>query len=172
MSEVATGVELTFTAHNILFPDGSETLRRQPLLEESPRCQAALRILREHVPAERAKAARVADLGCLEGGYAVAFARAGYDTLGIEARADNFARCQYVAARAGLAQLSFEKADVRSWASHQGDDHWHAVYCGGLLYHLEYPVVFLRDLGRLTRRLLIVDTHFTANPDAEDPDGY
>lgn len=172
MSEVPVGIELTFTAHNILLPDGFETLRGYEVLEDSARCQAALRILREHVPSERARAPRVADLGCLEGGYSVAFARAAYDVTGVEARADNYARCRYVAAHARLPTLSFERADVRSWASHQGDDHWHAVYCGGLLYHLEYPVVFLRDLGRLTRRLLIVDTHITASPDAEDPDGY
>jgi len=41
---------------------------------------------------------RLVDLGCLEGGYAVEFARDGFDTLGIEVRQSNFKNCQRVKA--------------------------------------------------------------------------
>src|SRR5213079_2278864 len=43
---------------------------------------------------------------------------------------------------------------------------WDAVFCCGLLYHLQNPVSFLRQLGRATRRLLIVQTHYSTRPDA------
>jgi SAM-dependent methyltransferase len=168
------GIELTFTAHNVALADGRETLRGTTLTEETDRCRMALAVLMKHVPPARARAARVADLGCLEGGYAVAFARAGYDVTGVEARAENFARCQYVAGHVNLGpRLEFARSDVMTWAARQGKDHWDAVYCGGLLYHMEHPVNFLRQyLWPITRRLLIVESHFALDPQDLDDEGY
>jgi hypothetical protein len=37
------------------------------------------------------------------------------------------------------------------------------TFCCGLLYHLEDPVAFLRMVSRLTRRLLILQTHFATD---------
>jgi hypothetical protein len=34
------------------------------------------------------------------------------------------------------------------------------------LYHLDEPVKFLRQLGRATRKLLMVQTHYSAAPNA------
>lgn len=155
-----------FTAHNIRLADGTETLPGQPLTAGTGRCQAALRDLAMAFPSYP-YTPRVADLGCLEGGYAEAFARAGYAVTGIEVRTENIACCRYVANRAGLPNLDFVKADVREVLDRAFDGQWDAVYCGGLLYHLEDPSVFLRDLGRVTARLLVLDTHFSVHPDAE-----
>jgi 2-polyprenyl-3-methyl-5-hydroxy-6-metoxy-1,4-benzoquinol methylase len=86
---------LAFTAHNTELPDGSQTLRGRELTAGSVVCQAALRELALAFPEGPANV-RVADLGCLEGGYAAAFARAGYDVTGFEARLENFLCCRYV----------------------------------------------------------------------------
>lgn len=173
VADFVSGVAQTFTAHNIRLPDGTETLPGHELVEDSPRCQAALEIFAS-VLGERATPALIADLGCLEGGYSIAFARAGYDVTGYEARTENILCCRYVADQVKLPGLRFEQADVRSVLGRASDDQWHAVYCGGLLYHLEYPAAFLRDLGRATRRVLVVETHFSDHPDAvhEDYEGH
>ena len=64
---------IPFTGHNIALPDGRETCPGTPLIAENGICQAALRLLALCCP----DGGRVADLGCLEGGYSVAFAQAG-----------------------------------------------------------------------------------------------
>src|ERR671937_236393 len=96
MRKATTAME--FTAHNIELPDGTQTMPGEPLLREWGICTAALRTLRALVPVREGAAPRVVDLGCLEGGYAVEFARAGYDVIGIEGRQSNVDKCEYVAA--------------------------------------------------------------------------
>jgi SAM-dependent methyltransferase len=131
------------------------------------RLQTALRLLR--LACE--PGATVADLGCLHGAYAVEFARQGYRTTGIEARPVNLAKCRQRAAEVKLDGLSFVQDDVRNIDSHGTFD---AVFCCGILYHLDEPAKFLRTLGQVTNRLLIVQTHFaiTANADNEGHDGH
>lgn len=105
---------------------------------------------------------RVADLGCLEGGYTAAFAQAGYDATGFEVRLDNYLCCQLIGNQLALPNLRYVQADVRDIAA--GPDEWDAVFCCGLLYHLDNPVTFLHQLGKVTRRLLIVQTHYSTRP--------
>jgi SAM-dependent methyltransferase len=167
---VHDGVALTFTAHNIEFPDGSRTLPpSHETVADSSTCKAALLSLERAFPGVPRESVRVADLGCLEGGYAAAFAQAGYDVTGFEVRAENIACCNYVAERMALPNLRFTRADVRDVAT--GPDEWDAVFCCGLLYHLENPAAFLVQLGQVVRRLLIVQTHYSTRPDAEH-EGY
>lgn len=113
----------------------------------------ALGTLRNNLPA----GATVLDLGCLEGGFAVEFARAGYDVTGLEVRQSNFARCQYVANRVGLSNLRFVKDDA--WQAELLGQ-FDAVFCGGLLYHIDRIAAFADLLASLTNQLLIVNTHF------------
>ena len=112
--------------------------------------------------------AAVADLGCLHGAYSVAFARAGYQVTGIDARADNIAECEKRAAAEPLPALRFIEDDVRNLAQHGPFD---AVFCCGLLYHLDEPVKFLALLGQVTTKLLIVQTHYARTGDAVN-EGY
>jgi SAM-dependent methyltransferase len=149
-----------FTAHNIELDDGTWTLPGAPPVTGNEICRAALALLARHVPA----GARVADLGALEGGYAVAFARAGYRVTAVEARARNMARCRHVADRVSLpGELEFVRDDARNLAACGTFD---VVFCCGLLYHLDRPAEFLRMLGTVTRRLLILQTHYSVRPDA------
>jgi SAM-dependent methyltransferase len=150
---LATG----FTAHNVVFADGSCTRPDDWPLADYARAKAALRMAKLLCPPTAAVTPRVVDLGCLEGGYAVEFARAGYDVLGIEARSESVARCNYVAARAGLPNLRFVQDDVRNIASYGTFD---IVFCCGLLYHLDQPAAFLSQLGDVTERLLLLHTHY------------
>lgn len=150
---LATG----FTAHNIILPDGSQTRPGEPPLAESESVRAALRTALRICPPHGAIRPRVVDLGCLEGGYAVEFARAGYEVIGIEARSDSVARCNYVRSRLGLDHLTFVQDDVRNVAKYGPFD---IVVCYGLLYHLEKPLTFLKLLGHLTRHLLLLHTHY------------
>jgi SAM-dependent methyltransferase len=155
-----------FTAHNIELAPGECTMNDRPLIAHTPMMKAALRTLRIVFGDRDPATIRVADLGCLEGAFAVEFARAGYQTLGIEGRAANYERCQYVGERLGLANLQFVLDDVRNVERHGTFD---ATFCAGLLYHLDEPVAFLSTLGRVTTRVLLLQTHYAPDDGAEVP---
>jgi SAM-dependent methyltransferase len=151
---------LPFSAHNLVLADGTPSIPGQILLEEQPLPQAVLRTLESLFPDRRGGEFSIVDLGCLEGGYTALFARAGFAALGIDGRPENIARCEQGAGRLGLPDLRFVCDDVRNLERYGSFD---ATFCCGLLYHLEDPVAFLRLVSRLTRRVLILQTHFATD---------
>jgi len=104
------------------------------------------------------KHVRLADLGCLEGGYAVEFARMGLQVLGMEVREANIAACSYVKSNTNLPNLEFVKDDAWNIAKHGVFD---VIFCCGLLYHLDRPKQFLETLSAVTTKLVILQTHFS-----------
>jgi len=149
-----------FTSHNIVLPDGEQTRPSARPVRDLGETRAILRTMRLAFAGRDHAKVRIADLGCLEGGYSVELARAGYETLGIEGRDENFACCEYVGERVGLSNLRFACDDVRNLEEHGTFD---AVLCIGLLYHLDEPSAFLEMLGRRTRRLVMVQTHYATD---------
>jgi SAM-dependent methyltransferase len=147
-----------FTAHNIRLDDG--TLTKPDVgysMEADPWFISARRILETVFPGDK-QHLRIADLGCLEGGYAVEFARMGFQVLGIDVRDVNIEACAYVKSRTNLPNLQFVKDDAFNLSNYGKFD---AVFCCGLLYHLDSPKQFLAMLSSVTSKLLIVQTHFS-----------
>ena len=108
-------------------------------------------------------------LAAWRGGFAVEFARAGFETLGLEVRESNFAACQHVKRHLDLPNLSFVRDDAWNLARYGRFD---VVFCCGLLYHIERPVAFIHMLSELADRALILNTHFAADaPNAAQPLG-
>jgi SAM-dependent methyltransferase len=151
---------MPFTAHNLILADGTPSIPGQRLLEENPLPQAVLRTLDSFFPDRAGGEFSIVDLGCLEGGYTALFARSGFTALGIDGRPDNIARCEQGAGQLGLSGLRFVCDDVRNLERYGSFD---ATFCCGLLYHLEDPVAFLHLVSRLTRRVLILQTHFATD---------
>jgi len=149
----------TFTAHNIRLDDGTFTKPDARPMHEYPRFIAARDLLNTAFPGDKT-GLRIADLGCLEGGFAVEFARMGFDALGIEVRKSNFEACEFVKQRVDLPNLTFAHDNAWNVARYGPFD---AIFCSGLLYHLDRPREFLRLLSSQTRRLLILDTHFATD---------
>src|SRR5262245_16857002 len=98
-------MEIEFTAHNIRLDDGSFT---KPDLvygiDQHPWMRSFKRTLSVVFPGDRSKI-RIADLGCLEGGYSVEMARMGFRVLGLEVRESNLTACRYVKAHTNLPNL-------------------------------------------------------------------
>jgi ubiquinone/menaquinone biosynthesis C-methylase UbiE len=149
-------VKVEFTAHNIRLDNGVFTKPDVGPIDQHPWCRSAKRILTTVFPGER-RDIRVADLGCLEGGYAVEMARMGFQVLGLDIRETNLVACRYVKANTNLPNLEFVKDDVWHLPQH---GQFQAVFCCGLLYHLDRPKRFLELVSSVTTRLLIVQTHF------------
>ena len=151
---------MQFTAHNILLSSGEKTIPGDAvLLSESALWKSIVKTTDLFLPSTREERSRmrVADLGCLEGGYAVEFAKLGFQTLGIEARQDNLDKCNFVKSNLQLSNLEFVKDDVRNIENYGRFD---IVLCYGLLYHLNDPVSFIRTLNRVTKKLLLLSTHY------------
>jgi 2-polyprenyl-3-methyl-5-hydroxy-6-metoxy-1,4-benzoquinol methylase len=146
-----------FTAHNIRLDDGTCT---KPdvwyTMEEYPWFISAQKILELTFPGDK-RQLRIADLGCLEGGYTVEFARMGFQSVGLEVRDSNIAACRYVKSKTYLHNLEFVQDDAWNIAKYGSFD---AVFCCGLFYHIGRPRQFLDVLSSVTKRLMILQTHF------------
>jgi SAM-dependent methyltransferase len=157
-------MNVTFTAHNVRLDDGSFT---QPdigyCIADHPWMQSTRRLLNVLFPGDKS-AFRLADLGCLEGGYSVEFARMGFQVLGIEVRESNLAACRYVKENTALPNLDFVKDNVWNIAKYGTFD---AIFCCGLFYHLDQPKKFLESLAEVTSKVLILQTHFSTNEPSE-----
>jgi SAM-dependent methyltransferase len=123
---------------------------------EHPWFISARRVLETVFPGDKSQL-RLADVGCLEGGFAVEFARMGFRVLGIEVRDVNVAACNYVKSKTDLPNLEFVCDNALNIARHGVFD---AVFCCGLLYHLDRPKQYLETLSSVTKKLLILQTHF------------
>lgn len=156
---------MKFTAHNILLDNGKRTMDDNAiLLADSAVWKSIEKSLNLFLPGtkEERSRLRVADLGCLEGGYAVEFAKLGFDTLGIEAREENMAKCNYVKSNLNLPNLNFVKDDVRNLANYGKFD---IILCYGLLYHLNDPADFLKKTSECTNKIMFLNTHFAPERD-------
>ena len=145
-----------FIDHNIILENGEMTIAGKELIANHPCMIDARNILNCLFPEDKSHF-NLIDLGCLEGGYSVEFAKMGFETLGIEVRQENFECCEYVKKNTKLRNLHFVKDTVLNIKKYGSFD---VVFCCGLFYHLEYPREFLRAISSQTRKILILQTHF------------
>ena len=152
-----------FTAHNVRLDDGTYTKPDVGVSTgENSTFLAAKRILDLVYPGKR-EHLKLADLGCLEGGYTVEFARLGFQSLGVDVRPLNIEACRYTQSKVNLPNLEFVVDDVWNIQKYGTFD---VMFCCGLFYHLDQPRKFLDILSKVTSRVLILDTHFSEAKDA------
>ncbi len=138
--------------------------KSQALISESKLWAALQKTIDLFLPPDRFDRSklRVVDLGCHDGGFAVEFARLGFDTLGIEIRKENFEKCQFVKSQLNLPNLRFAQDDVRNLTNYGNFD---IAFCFGILYHLDDPVAFLKNLSNHTQKILLLNTHYSRKND-------
>ena len=149
---------MKFTRHNLRLPSGEITLEGKPLLAETQRFLSIRRLLQNFF--SHSNEVSIADLGCLEGGYACELARLGYLVTGIEARSEHLEKCNYLKESYKLDNLNFIQDDVRNLENHGPFD---VSYVAGLLYHLDKPVDFINSLGKVTQRMVILNTAYATD---------
>lgn len=103
---------------------------------------------------------RILDLACLEGLYAVEFARHGARVVGVEGRAVNLAKASFAREVLELGNLELRQDDVRN-LSRERYGSFDVVLCLGILYHLDAPDVFnfLERTAEVCQRFAVIDTH-------------
>jgi len=109
---------------------------------------------------------RVLDLACLEGLYAVEFARHGAKVVGIEGREANLAKARFAKEVLALENLEFVQDDVRNLSKAKYGQ-FDVVLCLGILYHLDAPDVlaFLEQMADVCRDFALIDTHVSLVPE-------
>ena len=154
-----------WTSHNIRLSRQLTTMPGKPdFMETDTRLHSILRTLPLFYR-EGFKGLRVADLGCLEGGFALAMAQRGMDVIGIEARQTNFKKAQLLKEHFELSNLDFRRDDVKNF-TRESYGRFDIVLALGILYHLDEPIQWMRQLAAATDGLLIVDSHFAPSHDA------
>ena len=150
-------MENPFSAHNIRLDDGTTTNPSMGYtIDNHPHFQAARRLLIALYP-DGLEGRTILDVGCLEGGYTVEFARLGMVATGIEVRDSNYQNCLYVKKRVNLPMLSFVKDDAMNLSNYGPVD---ALFVNGLLYHLDRPKRFLEAAAAVCRKVLFLQTHY------------
>jgi 2-polyprenyl-3-methyl-5-hydroxy-6-metoxy-1,4-benzoquinol methylase len=146
-----------WTDHNIHIAGDLYTIGADVV---SPRLQRMVQIVADAAAPVPLASLRILDLACLEGLYAVEFARQGARAVAIEGREANLAKVRFVKEALGLEDLSLHQDDVRnlSPATYGTFD---VVLCLGILYHLDVPALFqfVENIGRVTTRFAVFDTY-------------
>ena len=100
---------------------------------------------------------RVVDIGCLEGYFSVECALQGAQVLGVDGKRVNLTKCEFVNSVLGIESLAFAHDDaMRVTRERYGG--FDAVLALGLLYHLEDPFTFLRNMAGLCDGFVLIDT--------------
>ncbi len=154
-----------WTAHNIRLTEDLSTLPSLPdFMATDLRLHAILRVM-SLLYRDEYTGLRIADLGCLEGGFALALAQRGGAVLGVEARARNLGKCLLLKEHFSLPNLDFVEADVKDFRRDVFGE-FDVVLALGILYHLSEPAAWLRQIAEATRAVLIVDSHYAPSDDA------
>ena len=145
-----------WTAHNLLLAEGLYTISSsKPLADEYP-----IRVIEEWLPSDWSQM-RMLDLACLEGGFAIGFAKRGARVVGIEGRKQNLVKADFVRRRHKLDNLQLYLDDVKNFSVTKYGS-FDVIFCRGILYHLEAESVFrlVERMFESCRGILILDTHY------------
>jgi SAM-dependent methyltransferase len=147
-----------WTAHPVMLPGGISTMEHLNA-NHFLYLHRVVQIAKD-VVGSSLRGARVLDLACLEGGFAVEFALCGADVVAVEGRLNNLRKLEYVKEELGLSNIYAVHGDVRD-VSVKGYGIFDCVLCLGILYHLDRNSIgqFLKTIYDLTSRVAIIDTH-------------
>jgi 2-polyprenyl-3-methyl-5-hydroxy-6-metoxy-1,4-benzoquinol methylase len=145
-----------WTAHNVRLADGVYTISASPAGDEV-KLRRVTQVVSDLLGG-RFEGARILDLACLEGMYALELACRGADVVAIEGRKTNIEKARFAARTLGL-DVDFRVGDVRD-LSREEHGEFDVVLCLGILYHLDAPDLFpfVDRLAEVCRRALVVDT--------------
>jgi ubiquinone/menaquinone biosynthesis C-methylase UbiE len=121
------------------------------------------RVVDEHFRG-RLEHVRCIDVGCHEGFYTVAMARKGMrEVRGVDVRAASLRKARFVAEVLGLRNVTFEERNAEELA---GEPYDLCLFLG-ILYHLENPILCLRNISRITREVCILETQVVDEVEGE-----
>jgi 2-polyprenyl-3-methyl-5-hydroxy-6-metoxy-1,4-benzoquinol methylase len=159
-----------WTAHNIKLLDGLYTIGPDASTSDIQRGDYFAGVCMS-VLGRSLHGLKVLDLGCLEGGLSIQFARLGAHVDGLDIRADSIAKARIAAELLKLESARFFEGDVLDLPNNTSlRPSYDVILCAGLLYHLDAQdhLLFMRSLARICTSLALIDTHISL----DGPDEY
>ena len=156
-----------WSAHNVEYAPGLFTI--QPSLAgQELRLRRVLQVVIDAVGERSIESLRILDLACLEGLYALEFARRGAKVVAIDGREANIAKVEFVRDALNLDNLQTVIDDVRNLSKSKYGE-FDVVLCAGILYHIDQPDVFhfLKRIREVTRLFVFLDTHVARQSSVE-----
>jgi methyltransferase family protein len=101
----------------------------------------------------------VIELGSLEGAHSFSLARHAGHVMAIEGRAANLEKAELVKGLLGVENVTFRNADLETPGLDLGGP-FDALFCVGLLYHLQRPWLLLDRFSEWSDRVFL-QTHFS-----------
>jgi ubiquinone/menaquinone biosynthesis C-methylase UbiE len=152
-----------WTAHNICLQDDVYTIAPRIVGDEVKLRRIVQCVL--DLTGGSVEGLRILDLACLEGLYAIEFARHKANCLGIEGREANVEKARFAKQVLRLDNLDFVRDDVRNLSTEKYG-RFDVVLCLGVLYHLDAPDVFrfIERLSEVCGKICIVDTRIALSP--------
>jgi 2-polyprenyl-3-methyl-5-hydroxy-6-metoxy-1,4-benzoquinol methylase len=140
--------------HNIELPFGIYTAHCR---DYYPAHEEILTII-NHQLSGAFEAKRILDIGCLEGYFSAECALQGASVVGIDGKAINIRKCEFVRSVLGIQNLTLVRDDaMRVTRKKYGS--FDVVLALGLLYHLDNPFRFLANMADLCDGFILIDTH-------------
>lgn len=101
----------------------------------------------------------VLDVACGCGGFSVEAAKSGAEyVLGIDVVEKYLEQANFIKRALGLKTVDFKKMAVEELNGETLGE-YDVTFCLGILYHLENPVLAMKNISSVTRQLMVVDTH-------------
>ncbi|HWP54964.1 MAG TPA: methyltransferase domain-containing protein [Pyrinomonadaceae bacterium] len=153
-----------WTAHNLRINSEIATMPGKPdFMETDLRLKAIMRALAFCYRGQLA-GLRLADLGCLEGGFTLAMAQQGMEVIGLEARQMNLDKCLLLKDQFDLPELEFRLDDVKNFGREKYGV-FDVVLALGIFYHLNHPITWLQQAAAATRGLMVIESHYAPADD-------
>ena len=112
----------------------------------------------QHFSAERLQTISACDIACHEGYYSVELAKRGVPKIvGIDVREESLHKARFVAQALNLTGTEFHNLNAEQIGV-TGLGQFELTLFLGLLYHLENPMLCLRNASAITKELCIVET--------------
>ncbi len=100
----------------------------------------------------------VIDVGCHEGFYSIAMARKGVaQVLGVDVREANLRKARFISSALCLENVSWLESNCED-LSPERQGRFELTLFLGILYHLENPMLALRNVCRMTGELCVIET--------------
>ena len=107
---------------------------------------------------QRLKDISCLDVGCHEGFYSFAMARLGIGrVIGLDVRTENLRKAQFAGEAMGFAKVQFQQGNCEQLSVSAQGEHELTLFLG-VLYHLENPMLALRNVAAVTKEMCVVET--------------
>jgi hypothetical protein len=135
---------------------------------DTPRERLKPEAFREFLDGLDLKVRTILEMGSHEGSHTLQLAeiQGVKNVVGLEGRSENIARANFVKEVFRGSNVEFHPSNLDAF----DPDAWpqfDAVFCSGLLYHLERPWDFISKISKIATKCVFIDTHYAGTADTE-----